>query len=202
MKKTGYSFAAGLLLSVLLGITTPAIAHQVEVSGNVGGTAHIEPNDNPKAGTPSLTWFALTRAGGEIIPLADCDCRLSVYTQPRQPDDAPIQQPSLQPVSAEGYRDVPGANITFPQVGAYELVLQGEPTRADDFSPFELTFGVTVAVGQTASPAPAATPENEAGSIATPAANSAPENPNWLLWIVPVGVLAIGLLLLAFRSRK
>lgn len=202
MRKTGYLFAAGLLLSVLMEMTSPTIAHQVKVSGNVGGTAHIEPNDNPKAGTPSLAWFALTRSGGELIPLEDCNCRLRVYAQPRQPGDTPIQEPTLQPVSADGYRNVPGADVTFPQVGAYELVLQGEPTKSEDFLPFELTFGVTVAAGQTASPEPAITPESEPDSIATPAANSASDSPSWLIWLASVGVLAIGFLLLVFRLRK
>ncbi len=121
------------------------LAHEVELSNEVGGTLHIEPNDSPKAGTASLTWIALTRRGGQPIPLADCNCNLSVYAQPYSPGDRPIQQPTLSATSAEGRTGIPSASITFPRAGAYELVLQGSPTAAGAFSPFELRFAVTVA---------------------------------------------------------
>ncbi|WP_416667313.1 hypothetical protein [Egbenema bharatensis] len=143
-----------LSISALLSI--PAIAHQVQIAGDVGGTMHIEPNDNPRAGEPSLAWFALTRQGGELIPLEACNCQLTIYTQP----GAIVESPLLEAVSAEGYTGIPGAEVTFPQVGAYELVLQGEPVTADDFQPFELRFPVTVAAGQTV-PSPPAEPDVE-----------------------------------------
>lgn len=127
-------------------VTQPQpLAHEVQLSNEVGGTLHIEPNDNPKAGTASLTWIALTRRGGQPIPLADCSCKLSVYAQPYSAGDAPIQQPTLSATSAEGRAGIPSATITFPLAGAYELVLQGSPTAAGAFSPFELRFAVTVA---------------------------------------------------------
>lgn len=198
---------AGFVVTELMGAIAPAIAHQVQIADDVGGTVHIEPNDNPRAGTPSLAWFALTRQGGELIPLQDCNCRLSVYAQPRQPDDAPVQQPLLQPVAAEGYQNVPGADITFPQVGAYELVLQGEPTASEDFLPFELTFAVTVATGQAtspaASPSPVISPDTEPpasdpGSIIAPALGQQ----TWLFWTIPLVVVAIGLVGWRLRWRK
>jgi len=120
-------------------------AHEVEVSGDVGGTMHIEPNDSPKAGAASLTWFALNRRGGQPIRLSDCNCSLAVYAQPRRPGDAPIQQLSLTAKTVEGRSGVPSANITFPRVGAYDLVLKGQPVTSGDFSAFELRFPVTVA---------------------------------------------------------
>ena len=122
-----------------------APAHEVELSNEVGGTLHIDPNDSPKAGTASLAWIALTRRGGQSMPLADCNCKLSVYTQPHRAGDAPIQQPTLSAASIEGRTGVPSASITFPRAGAYELVLQGSPVKAGAFAPFELRFAVTVA---------------------------------------------------------
>jgi hypothetical protein len=121
------------------------IAHEVETSGSVGGTMHIEPNDTPRAGTSSLAWFALTRRGGQTIPLSACNCSLSVYKQPRVAGDAPIQKPALSAASVEGRQGTPSANITFPQAGAYEVVLSGQPATAGAFAPFELKFPVTVA---------------------------------------------------------
>lgn len=119
-------------------------AHETEISGEVGATLHIEPNDNPKVGTSSLAWFALTRRGGQLIPLSECNCQLAVYAQPHQEGDSPIQQPSLTAVSAEGRDGVPGAEVNFPRAGAYELVLKGQPTTTGAFNPFELRFTVTV----------------------------------------------------------
>jgi hypothetical protein len=119
-------------------------AHEVEVSEDIGSTMHIEPNDNPRAGAASLTWFALNRRGGQPIRLSDCKCSLSVYTQPRQPGDTPILQPSLTAKAVEGRSDVPSASITFPRAGAYDLVLKGQPVTSGDFSAFELQFAVTV----------------------------------------------------------
>ncbi|HEY9630241.1 MAG TPA: hypothetical protein V6C84_23355 [Coleofasciculaceae cyanobacterium] len=120
-------------------------AHEVEVSGSIGGTMHIEPNDSPRAGAASLTWFALNRRGGSPLQLSECNCTLKVYAQPRQQGDTPIQQPSLTAKSVEGRSGVPSANITFPRAGAYELVLQGQPVTSGSFSAFELRFAVTVA---------------------------------------------------------
>ena len=123
----------------------PVLAHQVEVSKDVGATIHLEPNDTPRAGKPTLTWFALTRKGGKVIPLAQCKCELEIYAQPYRKGDNPIYQPRLKTVSAEGYQDIPAADITFPRVGGYELILKGSPVVSGDFTPFELRFPITVA---------------------------------------------------------
>ncbi|NET48233.1 MAG: hypothetical protein F6K09_05815 [Merismopedia sp. SIO2A8] len=122
-----------------------AIAHQVETSGEVGGTIHIEPNDRPRAGEEHLIWFALTKRGGQAIPLDACDCTLEVYTQPYGAEDEAIETPELRAISAERYNNIPGADVTFPRAGAYDLVLTGSPATSGTFSPFELTFSVTVA---------------------------------------------------------
>lgn len=182
----------------LLGAENSAIAHQVEVSGGVGGTAHIEPNDNPRAGIPSLAWFAITRSGGELIPLEACNCQLAVYARPVQPGDVPVQQPALKPVTAEGYAGVPGTEITFPQVGAYELVLQGQPKTPDQFQPFELRFDVTVAAGQAvATPSPIVPP-----SETTPEPTQPTIGLSWVILLAGLAIGIAGLLLWLGQSRK
>ena len=123
----------------------PAAAHEVEVSGDVGATMHIEPNDSPRAGRSSLVWFAVMKKGGQPISVSSCNCSLAVYSQPRRPNASPIQQVTLQPTTAQGRQNVPSANLTFPRAGAYELVLRGSPKTSGEFSPFELRFAVTVA---------------------------------------------------------
>ncbi|MFN6541323.1 MAG: hypothetical protein RM021_033950 [Nostoc sp. EkiNYC01] len=128
----------------------PAAAHKVEVAGNVGATLHIEPNDNPRAGEASQAWFALTRRGGKVIPLAQCNCRLAVYAEPYAAGEPALLEPALKPVAVERYQGIPGAEVVFPKPGIYELQLNGEPASGARFKPFEFKFEVTVAGGSRA----------------------------------------------------
>ena len=134
-----------LLLSVL--IATPVAAHTIKVSGDVAALFHIEPNHNPQAGKPSLAWFALTRKGGQLIPFQQCNCQLAVYPEPHKKGAPPLMKLTLKPVSANKYQGIPGADITFPQAGIYELELSGTPQAGASFKPFALTYEVTVQPG-------------------------------------------------------
>jgi len=120
------------------------LAHEVEVSGDVAATFHLEPNHNPRAGQPARVWFALTRRGGQIIRLEQCDCKLGVYTKGYKQGDKPLMQPPLKAISAERYQGIPGADIVFPQAGIYELELSGTAQNKANFKPFKLTYTVTV----------------------------------------------------------
>ncbi len=136
--------SGSVLLSSRL-MPKPVLAHQVQVSGNVGGTLHIEPNDTPRSGVSAFAWFALTRRGGQAIPLSVCNCELAIYAHPVRSGDVPLAQPSLRAVSQDGYQGIPGANVTFPRAGSYDVVLRGRPVTSGLFTPFELRFAVTVA---------------------------------------------------------
>ena len=143
--------SSSLFSFVLLSwIGAPLMAHTVKVVQDVAVTIHVEPNHRPRAGEPAQAWFVLTKAGGEVIPLAECDCQLSVY-QEGGSTAIPVLQPPLEAVSAEQYEDIPGAAIVFPQVGAYQLELKGVPTTDDRFQPFAVRFPVTVATGTSVS---------------------------------------------------
>jgi hypothetical protein len=124
-----------------------ASAHNVKTAADVGGTLHIQPNDNPRAGERSLLWVALTRKGGKVIPLKECNCQLAVYAEPHSPNEPALLEPPLQAISAERYKGIPGSEITFPKPGAYLLQLSGKPASGASFQPFKLKFEVTVAAG-------------------------------------------------------
>ncbi|MDJ0735356.1 MAG: hypothetical protein QNJ47_15085 [Nostocaceae cyanobacterium] len=126
---------------------TIVFAHKVKISADVGATLHIEPNDTPRAGEPTQVWFALTRKGGKVIPLAECDCQLDIYAEPHAPGEPALLEPALEPVTAERYQGIPGTKINFPRPGNYQLQLKGKPVTGKSFQPFELKFDVTVAVG-------------------------------------------------------
>ncbi|MEO8891530.1 MAG: hypothetical protein ABI417_08340 [Coleofasciculaceae cyanobacterium] len=125
-------------------IAAPVAAHNVKVSGDVAATFHLEPGHNPKAGQSSRAWFALTRRGGAIIPLSQCNCQLAVYPEPHKEGSAPLMKPTLKAISAEQYQGIPGAEIVFPRAGSYELELTGTAKNGANFRPFSLSYTVNV----------------------------------------------------------
>ncbi|MBS9392336.1 MAG: hypothetical protein HEQ29_04030 [Dolichospermum sp. LBC05a] len=140
------------LLLVLFGLivttNTQVLAHTVKISADVGATIHIEPNDNPRAGEVTQAWFALTQKGGKVIPLKDCNCQLAIYAEPHAVGEPALLEPPLKPIEVERYQGIPGAEVTFPKPGAYQLQLSGKPVTEGSFKPFELKFVVTVATGK------------------------------------------------------
>lgn len=183
---------SSLAISSLIALNRPAQAHQVQTSDTVGGTLHLEPNDTPRAQADTLIWLALTRRGGRVIPLEDCDCTLRIYQ-----GDAMLAQPYLQPTSAEGYQDIPSATFTFPAVGTYTLVFEGRPVNEAEFDPFELAYDVTVAAAAPVAPQTTATdwptsPERPA-TLPEPAA-TAPSALTIVLIVAAATGLALGVL--------
>ncbi|MTJ50349.1 hypothetical protein [Dolichospermum sp. UHCC 0259] len=138
-----------ILSSLIVTTNTQVLAHTVKISGDVGGIVHLEPNDNPRSGEVTQTWFALTRKGGKVIPLKDCNCRLAIYAEPHVAGEPALIEPPLTSIQAERYEGIPGAEITFPKPGVYQLQLSGKPVTEGSFKPFELKFVVTVATGKT-----------------------------------------------------
>ncbi|MDP5017277.1 MAG: hypothetical protein NWQ43_08250, partial [Dolichospermum sp.] len=74
---------------------------------------------------------------------------LAIYAEPHAAGEPALLEPSLKPIQAERYEGIPGAEITFPKPGAYQLQLSGKPVTEGSFQPFELKFPVTVATGKT-----------------------------------------------------
>ncbi|MEG4214450.1 hypothetical protein QUA27_03225 [Microcoleus sp. Pol14C6] len=148
-KSLGLLVFLGLLIEAAIP-TAPQLnsisvwAHQVEVSGDVAATFHLEPNHNPRAGQSARVWFALTRRGGKIIPLEQCNCKLAVYPKERKEGDKSLMQPPLKAISAEKYQGIPGADIVFPKAGIYQLDLSGTAKKQANFQPFKLSYTVTV----------------------------------------------------------
>lgn len=137
-----------VLSSLIVAENTQVLAHTVKISADVGGTVHLEPNDNPRAGEVTQAWFLLTRKGGQVIPLKDCHCQLAVYAEPHVTGEPALIEPLLKPIQAERYQGIPGTEFIFPKPGAYQLQLSGKSVNGGSFQPFELKFAVTVATGK------------------------------------------------------
>ncbi|MBW4472276.1 MAG: hypothetical protein KME45_18010 [Stenomitos rutilans HA7619-LM2] len=136
-------YAGWMLLPALL--VAPVLAHTVKVNGDVAATFHVEPRHNPVAGKPSLAWFALTRKGGQLIPLSQCNCQLEVYPIPHtEGKTPPLLKPALKTVNVDRYKGIIGATIAFPKAGQYELELSGTAKSPATFKPFTLSYTVTV----------------------------------------------------------
>ena len=197
----------GCLMFLVL-LVAPATAHTLKTSGNVAATFHIEPNHNPKAGEPAPVWFALTRQGGEVIPLVECNCKLAVYPDPHKQGSAPLMEPALKSISTQPYQGIPGAEIVFPKAGAYQLRLSGTPKDGKGFKPFELTYSVTVGAG-TATPMASLSPTGEhSHNMAHNDKNKSAQLPDQSAsqWQTPMailaGVLGLGGLGLVVRGLK
>lgn len=198
------------LIILLAGLVYPAVAHEVNTSSDVGGTFHIEPNDNPHSGETATAWFALTRKGGKLLPLEQCNCQLAVYPEPHTEGSAPLLKPPLKAISAEQYQGIPGADIVFPKAGVYELELSGTPKAGASFKPFELSYTVTVSPGATVPVQSSATPsphseQHSSPQVASPdetAAQNQPSN-SWQIPVIVVGViLGIGILWFVVQRLK
>jgi hypothetical protein len=163
----------------------PILAHTVKTAADVAATFHLEPSHNPKAGEPASVWFALTKIGGEIVPLQDCDCKLVV-----QQFGKAIAQPTLKAINAEQYQGIPGSTITFPAVGIYKLELTGQPKQDNAFQPFQLSYEVTVQPGNPA-PTQSPSPTNPA-PIGNPIGNPIGAG-QWLIGGAIVALIASGL---------
>lgn len=79
-------------------------------------------------------------------------------------------QPTLQAISPERFQNISGADITFPAVGEYRIVLTGRPRAEATFTPFELSYTTVVAVGS------AAAAQTE-GTVPTAQTNDVLESP-------------------------
>ncbi len=146
-----HSLAISTISTIILGSVSGSnfvLAHNVKTNVDVGVTFHIEPDHSPQMGQESQAWFALTRKGGGLIPLAECDCELKVYLESdRNSPDKPLLAPTLISLSPEKYQNIPGANLIFPKPGIYQLELTGKPKETGEFTPFQVSYPVTVSSG-------------------------------------------------------
>jgi hypothetical protein len=122
----------------------PADAHELKANSQVGALMHIQPDDSPQAGKAAVTWFGLVKRGGESVPLANCDCRLSIYNG-KQAKGKVLFVPTLREGKIEepvGTNTRLVADVTFPKAGEYTMVLSGKPKAGGHFDPFKLQWVV------------------------------------------------------------
>jgi hypothetical protein len=125
-------------------LVSPVLAHKVKINNQVGATLHIEPNDQARTNQSTTIWFALTKKGGQVIPLSQCQCQVQVF---KLPSKKVVMQPILRSINAEKYQGIPSTTVLFKQSGTYLLELSGRPQVGTNFPPFKLQFDVVVVPG-------------------------------------------------------
>lgn len=186
-RQSSFWFALALSLAGM-----PALAHTTKVAEDVAVMFHVEPDHNPKAGEPAQVWLLLTQQGGRVIPFEQCNCRLQVV--PQSPGVSPIPEPTLKSMTAEQYRQVPGAEVVFPKPGRYTLEVTGSPQGGSNFQSFTVTYEVTVGAGRarlspTPPPAsPSVTAQATDPSASDPVTSQVPWQPS----IVLAGLVFLG----------
>ncbi len=184
----GYGY---LTLGLVLWLPINAYAHKIQVSGDVAGLWHVEPNHQPIAGEPAQVWIALTQEGGQVIPLKDCDCKLNIY-QGTTANRKLVLSPELEAISAESYEGIPGAKVIFPELGSYTLELVGKPQQTAAFTPFTLNYDLTVFPGNAPTQA-TQTNSSPSTPVASPVTE---ENPDLFATFRRNGVLLTAFLLI------
>ncbi len=125
-------------LVFLLVITVqPASAHVLKSDGNIGAILHINPDDNPKSGTPTTYALAFTDTSDHFT-LKNCNCTVAI-----QADGQTLATQDLvskYPLDSEN-------TYTFPKANVYTLKVTGQPKKGDVFQPFILTYTVRVEAG-------------------------------------------------------
>jgi hypothetical protein len=139
MTQKNYFKPRTIVPSLTILISSLLSGHTVSIDQGAGiaGTWHIEPNHNPRANQPAVVWVAVTRRGGQPIPMHQLQCQLFVFRLPRR--DQPVQTLSLRAIDAENFRQIPSAQVTFPQQGRYQLALDCVKPQ-----PFRLTYETIV----------------------------------------------------------
>jgi hypothetical protein len=127
------------------GLAAPVLAHKVKISNQIGATLHIEPDDQARTHQPTVIWFALTKKGGQVVPLSQCQCQLQIF---KLPSKKAVMQPPLQSINAEKYQGIPSTTVLFQQPGTYLLELSGRPLVGTNFQPFKLRFDLIVVPGR------------------------------------------------------
>jgi hypothetical protein len=124
-----------LIIPFLFFLTTkPAEAHFLATDGNIGAILHIDPNDQPIAGSQASFYFQFTDKQNKFQPYK-CNCTFeidengkAIYTQSLFASNT---QPSLSNASVF---------YTFPKIDVYEIKVIGKPITPNAFQPFTLIW--------------------------------------------------------------
>lgn len=135
MKKVFLSII--VTIGVYLIVPIPVSAHVLKTNGTVGAVMHVDPDDDPMAGSPSTIYFDFKDTKEHISP-KQCQCTLSIFQKGKEI----YSQDLFENTANQNFTTE--AVYTFPTIGEYTLKVRGTPYIKGDFQPFLLTYDIDV----------------------------------------------------------
>jgi len=126
------------LAIALLIVAKPVQAHFLARDGNVGAVLHVDPNDDPVAGSQSSFFFEFKDKENKFKP-QNCDCIFEIEENEKNIYSQLLFQNSSN-------INISNANVfyTFPQKDIYQVKVIGKPTTQNTFQPFTLTWNFRI----------------------------------------------------------
>lgn len=137
-------------LEVVLFLCVPRVdAHILATNGHIGAVLHIDPNDEPIAGSQASFFFEFKDKENKF-KAENCDCTFEINENGKNVYSQPLFQNNSKP-------SLTNASVfyTFPQKDVYEVKIIGKPITPNAFQLFTLTWDFRVdqeATGQSVSP--------------------------------------------------
>jgi hypothetical protein len=121
--------AASLML-----VVAPAWAHQIASNNGVSVQVHVNPNDEPIAGTPTTIWVVRVKnvKGKGTFSWATCRCQLKVFD-------------SSGTVVQSGPARAAQTPVTFPEAKAYGITFSGRIKRNGIWRTFKVSYAIRAA---------------------------------------------------------
>jgi len=118
--------AASLML-----VVAPGWAHQIASNNGVSVQVHVNPNDEPIAGTPTTIWVVRVKnvKGKGLFSWATCRCQLKVFD-------------SSGTVVQSGAAKAAQTAITFPEAKAYGITFSGRIKRNGIWKTFKVSYAI------------------------------------------------------------
>ena len=118
--------AASLML-----VVAPAWAHQIASNNGVSVQVHVNPNDEPIAGTPTTVWVVRVKnvKGKGTFAWATCRCQLKVFD-------------SSGTVIQSGPAKAAQTAVTFPEAKAYGITFSGRIKRNGIWKTFKVSYAI------------------------------------------------------------
>lgn len=118
--------------------TQSAEAHFLATDGNIGAVLHVDPNDDPVAGTQASFFFEFKDKTNKFKP-QNCDCTFEIDENGKNIFSQPLFQNNSNP-------SLNNASVfyTFPQKDVYQVIIIGKPVTPNAFQSFILTWNFRV----------------------------------------------------------
>lgn len=137
---------AGLLTAALFLLSTaPGLAHFVKSDSGIGAVLHIDPGDDPIAGSQSTIFLEFKDVNNKL-KLSECICRIIISETGKE-----VLNQSFE--GAGGTESLSAViPVVFPDLNVYKMTVEGTPKFNNGFAPFKLEYDIRVAQGSSVKP--------------------------------------------------